>query len=194
MMSRPNRFTVTGRREARWAALGARRLPGTGLWMHAWLRDGGSLTRSVIACCEDRFRVDVVSQRRGRALPSEEGLLGSGSPQATLVREVKLFCGDEAWVFARTLIPMANLRGPVNVLTRLGRRPLGEVLFSDPTTRRLAVEVARITPRHSLYASASAHLRGLPPALWGRRTLFEYCGERLLVNEIFLPQIPELCR
>ena len=47
-------------------------------------------------------------------------------------------------MFARTLIPLHSLRGPAQALTRLGRRPLGEVLFSDPTTRRLTVQVARI--------------------------------------------------
>jgi len=105
---------------------------------------------------------------------------------------VKLNCGREVHVFARTLIPLRSLRGPVHVLTRLGRRPLGEVLFSNPTTRRLRVEVARITPRHRLFARATSHLRRYPDELWGRRTLFEYGGELILVNELFLPGIPVL--
>lgn len=180
--------------EARWAPLGSRRLPGITPAMHAWLRDDGSLTRSVIGCCDDRFRVVLLDQRLGVALPGEATLLANAAQRAALVREVKLYCGREAWVFARTLMPMAGLHGPMYALTRLGQRPLGEVLFSDPTTRRLAVEVARILPRHRLFARASAHLRRHPQALWGRRTLFDYRGERILVNEIFLPQIPELVR
>ena len=68
----------------------------------------------------------------------------------------------------------------------------GEVLFSDPTTRRLCVEVARITARHRLFARATNHLRRRPDELWGRRTLFDYGGERILVNELFLPGIPAL--
>ena len=162
--------------------------------MHAWLSDGGSLTRSMIRSCRGRFQVEVVAQDRGSALPSEALLLDAGAPQATLVREVRLRCDREAWVFARTLIPMGSLRGPAHTLTRLGRRPLGEVLFSDPTTRRLKVEVARITPRHRLYARATAHLRRRPAAVWGRRTLFDYGGERILVNELFLPGIAEFRR
>jgi chorismate--pyruvate lyase len=158
--------------------------------MHAWLSDGGSLTRSMIRSCRHKFRVEVVMQEYGRALPSEAQLLDAAdAPQATLVREVRLRCGREPWVFARTLIPMRSLRGPAHALTRLGRRPLGEVLFSDPTTRRLEVEVARITPRHRLFQRATAHLRRQPDAIWGRRTLFEYGGERILVNELFLPGI-----
>ncbi len=160
--------------------------------MHAWLSDRGSLTRSVIASCGSRFAVDLVAQGHASALPSEAALLGGGPAQATLVREVRLDCGRETWVFARTLIPMRSLCGPLHALTQLGRRPLGEVLFSDPTTRRLRVEVARISSRHRLFERATAHLRHRPLQLWGRRTLFDYGGERILVNELFLPDIPRL--
>lgn len=180
-------------REPRWAQLSSRRLPGSSTGIHAWLSDRGSLTRSVIASCRGRFRVELIAQGRAPALPSEAALLDAGPAQATLVREVRLRCGREAWVFARTLMPLNTLRGPVHALTRLGQRPLGEVLFSDPTTRRLKVEVARITPRHRLYRRAVEQLRHRPATIWGRRTLFEFRGERILVNELFLPDIGELC-
>ena len=107
-----------------------------------------------------------------------------------LVREVRLDCGRETWVFARTLIPLRGIRGAVLGLTQLGHRPLGEVLFANPTTRRLRVEVARILPRHHLFARATAHLGRRPAALCGRRTLFEYGGCPILVNELFLPAMP----
>jgi len=160
--------------------------------LHAWLSDRGSLTRSVIASCRGRFRVELVFQGHAAALPSETRLLDDGPARATLVREVRLYCGRNAAVFARTLIPLGSLRGPVHALTQLGQRPLGEVLFADPTTRRLRVEVARITPRHRLFRRATAHLRHRPVALWGRRTLFDFRGERILVNELFLPDLPVL--
>lgn len=176
-------------REARWSALALRRLPGSSLAAHAWLRDPGSLTRSVIAACDDRFRVELLSQRHAPAYPGEVRMLRSGRAQAMLIREVRLYCGPDAWVFARTVLPMRSLRGPVRALTRLGRRPLGEVLFADPATRRLRVEVARVTPRHRLFARATSHLAEPPATLWGRRTLFEYAGERILVNELFLPAV-----
>ncbi len=191
-MFRRTRISKSALREPAWARLAARRLPGATPHIHAWLSDGGSLTRSVIASGRGRFRVDLISQGQGVALPSEAALLDGGPAQATLVREVRLYCGREAHVFARTLIPLGSLRGPVHALTQLGRRPLGEVLFSNPTTRRLRVEAARITPRHRLFARAISHLRRRPDELWGRRTLFDYGGERILVNEIFLPGIPPL--
>lgn len=192
MFSRRPNTARSAPREPRWTALSARRLPGVDPRMHAWLSDSGSLTRSMTGSCRSTFRVEVVSQRRAEALPSEAGLLRAGPSQATLVREVRLRCGRKAWVFARTLIPWCALRGPALALTRLGRRPLGEVLFSDPTTRRLKVEVALITPRHRLFASATAHLRHAPREVFGRRTLFDYCGQHILVNELFLPGIGDL--
>ncbi|MCB1802407.1 MAG: chorismate lyase [Gammaproteobacteria bacterium] len=180
-------------REPRWTRLSSRRLSGCDAATHAWLSDPGSLTRSIIASCKRaRFAVELVGQAPGCALPSEAVLLDAGKARAMLVREVRLNCGRKAWVYARTLIPQSSLRGPAQVLTRLGRRPLGEVLFSDPTTRRLRVEVARITPRHRLFAAATAHAKRKPDQIWGRRTLFEYGGERILVNELFLPAIGAL--
>ena len=194
MFRRP-RPNLCALREPHWTRLAPRRLPGSDAATHAWLSDPGSLTRSVIASCRrGRFSVDLVSQGPGSALPSEAALLADGPARAVLVREVRLKCGREVWVFARTLIAQQSLRGPAHALTRLGRRPLGEVLFSDPTTRRLQVEVARITPRHRLFARATAHLRKKPAVIWGRRTLFDYGGVSILVNELFLPAIEELRR
>jgi chorismate--pyruvate lyase len=172
--------------------LSGQRLPGVSLHDQAWLSDRGSLTRSVVGSCRKRFAVDLLMQSHASALPSEVRLLADGPAHAHLVREVRLLCGRRVWVFARTVIPLQRLRGPVLALTKLGQRPLGEVLFSDPQTRRLRVEVARITPRHRLFERATAHLDRRPAAISGRRTLFEYRGERILVNELFLPDIAEL--
>jgi chorismate--pyruvate lyase len=180
--------------EARWTPLTTRRLPGIPNRLQAWLADHGSLTRAITAACTRGFAVELVSQRHAAALPSETVLLAAGPSQAMLVREVRLRCGKTTWVYARTLIPLRGLRGAVRGLTRLGQRPLGEVLFSDPTTRRRQVEVAMIHPRHRLFAAATAHLEAPPATVWGRRTLFDYRGCPILINELFLPAIPAMFR
>ena len=181
-------------REPRWTRLGARRLAGVSPREHAWLGDRGSLTRSMMANCHDRFRVELLRQYHGTLLPGEARLLDAGTTRAALVREVRLYCGATAWVFARTLIPLHSLRGPASHLARLGQRPLGEVLFSDPRTRRLRMEIARIRSRHQLFWPATGHLPERPRAISGRRTLFEYRGRRILVNELFLPGIGDRAR
>lgn len=156
-----------------------------------WLGDHSSLTRRVVAKCGiGEFAVRLVRQRRMRPLPTEARLLELPRYELALLREVELRCAGVPWVFARTLIPLSSLRGRARRLAYLGDRPLGAVLFADPTTTRRRVEVAKIGSRHPLFATAVRNLDHRPEALWGRRTLFDYGGRPLLVNEIFLPDIP----
>lgn len=178
--------------EPRWISLARRRPVGVPDHFYRWIRDSGSLTRRVIDRCSGRFRVRVLHQGWGDTLTSERRLLRMRRAERVLVREVELLCAESPWVFARTLIPAPSLSGAARKLALLGDRPLGAALFSDPTTRRLRVEMARLRPRHPLFAAASRHLDAAPAALWGRRTLFLYAGRPLLVNEIFLPGIPPL--
>jgi chorismate--pyruvate lyase len=107
-----------------------------------------------------------------------------------LIREVELLCDETPWVFARTLIPATSLQRSVRRLTQLGERPLGAVLFSDPKVIRGETQYARLQQRHTLFQGACEHLTAAPETLWGRRTLFTISARPLLVNEIFLPDIP----
>ncbi len=178
--------------EPRWIDLDRVQSSALPVGVAAWLRDPGSLTRAVVRACEAGFEVAVQRQGWGRALPSERRLLGQPADRRCLVREVKLLCGDRPWVFARTLIPATSLSGAARRLAGLRNRPLGALLFGDRRTRRLGVQVARLDPRHTLYHAACSHLdeSARPAVIWGRRTLFVYAGKPLLVNEIFLPEIP----
>lgn len=176
--------------EPRWRRVGRGRA-GVPLRMHRWLADPGSLTARLVAACPGDFRVQLLSQGWERPLASERKLLGLRRNALALVREVELRCNEESWVFARTVIPASSLRGAARRLTLLGDRPLGAVLFADPTTRRGRLEVARLDRRHGLFHRACVHHGMLPSALWGRRTLFRYRHKPLLVNEIFLPEIAD---
>ena len=172
-----------------WRRLRRARVPGA---MLPWLYDPGSLTARIrCACGSRRFRVRVLRQGWGRPLYSEARVLGSRPGEIAIVREVELHCDDAPWVFARTLIPASSLRGSARRLAHLGERPLGEVLFSDPRMQRGAVEMARLSARHRLFQSAVAGLSQRPGEIWGRRTLFHMGRHPLLVNELFLPGIPE---
>jgi chorismate--pyruvate lyase len=118
-------------------------------------------------------------------------LLGLPENRLAMIREVDLLCHGVPVVFARTIIPFASLRGRSRSLTGLGSRPLGAMLFRDPTTRRETVQYARIRPDQGLYASATQHPALSAETLQARRTLFSYKGRALLVNEIFLPALLE---
>jgi len=178
--------------EGRWhtaAAVHRRRLPAG---VRHWVLDRTSLTARLRALCSEQFAVRVLRQGWACPYPGERAVLGMRRGDVALVREVHLLCGDRVLVYARTLIPRPTLRGRCRRLARLGTRPLGEVLFADPTMRRETLELAALTRGSALYRLA---LRGLdvhPHAIWGRRSLFRIEGMPLLVNEIFLPGIGPL--
>ncbi|CAK0759720.1 putative chorismate pyruvate-lyase [Gammaproteobacteria bacterium] len=148
-----------------------------------WLQDRGSLTSQVKRACLKRVRVQVLQQSWGR-LQYEADFLEMPRIRRAWLREVQILCGEQAWIYARTVIPVTTLTGGAKVLLRLGTKPLGSVLFADPTVVRGKVEVARIQPCHWLYQRAAP--RDLPPYLWGRRSVFWMRGQPLLVVEVFL--------
>ncbi|MGD2118808.1 MAG: chorismate lyase [Chromatiales bacterium] len=157
-----------------------------------WLADPGSLTARVIgACGSGNFRVRLIGQHWGRPLYSEKHLLKMRRGEIALIREVELLCNGLPWVFARTLIPASSFSGRARQLARLREKPLGAVLFADPTTVRGKMQIARLQHGHPLFHHAIRHLHQPPAELWGRRTLFYYARHPLLVNEIFLPDIPK---
>ena len=157
-----------------------------------WLLDTGSLTTKLTASCNNVFNVRPVSQYWARPLKSEQALLGMRREEVALTRQVLLLCGDVPWVFARTLIPASSFRGRARRLAYLKTKPLGAVLFSDPYTVRKTMEIAHFNRQHLLHQFVNEHAGTLDEDLWGRRTLFQFAGQPLLVNEIFLPGIPHI--
>ena len=156
-----------------------------------WLLDTGSLTTKLVGSCSGNFNVKPVSQQWERPLRSEQELLGIRKTEVALTRQVLLLCNDEPWVFARTLIPASSFRGRAKRLAYLKSKPLGAVLFSDPLTLRKTMEIARFNKGHLLHQYADSYAGEIDEDLWGRRTLFQFAGRPLLVNEIFLPDIPK---
>jgi len=152
-----------------------------------WLLDRGSLTRRIMARCA-AFSVRGVRVEAGWAASG-----GSPSrPQHALLREVFLYCGDVPLVYAHSVLPFASLRGRWRGLRRLGGRPLGDVLFSDPQVKRAPLQYKKLTQRHWLYRRACRSLERPPSSLWARRSTFTLNGRAIQVTEVFLPAILEL--
>jgi len=154
-----------------------------------WLFDQGSLTRKILLSCNEAFRVEVISQHWQRPMLNEALRLGAQPEQHALIREVLLYCGDKPWVFARSVLPRKTLTGQRRFLGKLGSRPLGHILFSDPTIQRDALEVAEIKKGQRMFRCATESLAQAPESVWGRRSVFYLHKKPLLVNEVFLPSI-----
>jgi len=158
--------------------------------LRAWLLDTASLTLRLQQLCPGRFRVRLLSQSWGRPFEDEVQALGMKSGSRALLRQVQLLCGEQVWVYARTVIPVSSLRGRLQRLAHLGTRPLGGMLFADPGMQRGGVELARLGAGQAMHAAATFHLLPRPAEIWGRRTVFRLAHRPLLVSEIFLPEFP----
>jgi chorismate lyase len=120
-------------------------------------------------------------------MSDEARLLHLDFRRYAFVREVHLLCGDQAWVFARSVIPPHTLTGRHRRLAHLGTRPLGAVLFADRSMRRGTVEITCLRPGQRLFEEATSVLDSPVQLVWGRRSVFFVAGRSLLVSEFFLP-------
>lgn len=154
-----------------------------------WLLDSASLTRRLQEACSGRFEVRLLEQGWDRPFHDECRALGTSRCEQAFVRRVELLCDGVPWVYARTVIPTRSLTGCNKRLANLGTRPLGAVLFADPSMRRSALQTGHLTPGMKLFDDASQHLPDKPAELWGRRSIFWLHHKPLLVAEVFLPPL-----
>jgi chorismate--pyruvate lyase len=155
----------------------------------AWLAEPGLLTERLRACCDGRQGLAVVSEREAPLAAAESALLQAPG-SAAFVREIELTCDGRPWVFAQSLIPLATLARH-GWLSTLGDTALGERLAALPGLERGPLEFARLTPGVALFHRALRRAANLPAELWARRSWFAIDGDRLLVQEVFLPEALE---
>ncbi len=108
-----------------------------------------------------------------------------------LSRDVHLLSNGVPVVFAHSILPRQSLRGAWLGLRHIGNKSLGASLFANPKVRRTALEFKKLSVNHPLYQSATAHLQVKPPLLWARRSIFTLNQARIMVTEVFLPQLLE---
>lgn len=152
----------------------------------AWLVEPGLLTDRLRACCDGQPGLVIVAQREAPLAAADAALLAA-SGNAAFVREIELTCDGRPWVFAQTLIPLATLARHA-WLAALGTNALGERLAALPGLERGPLEFTRLTAGDTLYHRALRERRDPPASLWARRSWFAIEGDRLLVQEVFLPE------
>jgi len=153
----------------------------------SWINETGSITQRLRQQYGDSVRVQVLHQHWQRAFISESRLLNIPPAKYILNREVLLYAGDTPLVLARTIIPKSTLLSAQQNLSHLGNRPLGEVIFSYPKLKRLALEVAEVKQQH--WATTIHKQANIQQDLWGRRTVYSLHQHPLLVSEFFLTDI-----
>lgn len=143
-----------------------------------WLASTDSLTARLINAAQGDFAVRLRAQCLTRPRRDEARALGIAPTQRVWRREVLLCAGNRPWVAARSVAPLASLRG--QRLGQLGERSLGSWLFRQPDLERGPIEVTR-TP-------APFHGERGP---WGRRSLFRHGHFTVLVQEFFLQRMAD---
>lgn len=159
--------------------------------LRAWLTDPGSMTFKLRARCQ-ALRVQRLRQRPGNALADECGVLGLTPRQPVEERDVILYCDGAPVIFGHTVTPLASASA-WPFFRRLGVRPLGANLFSDPLVTRAPLQYARLHAQHPLVRRIGRviALDSTQP-LYARRSLFRRHGSLMLVTDVFLPALSQL--
>ncbi len=153
--------------------------------LHHWLTSRGSLTARIVEHF-DNFNLVRLMQRAKLPNVDERRELRLRDCELAVVREVLLRDGETPLVFAHSLVARRDLRGAWRGLSRLGARPLAEMLFHDSSVARLPMEYKKIDARHPLYQRAQKVAPFEGKVVWARRSVFLKQGRPLLVTEVFL--------
>lgn len=153
----------------------------------SWIYEPESITRRLRCLYNNQINVKLLFHQHCLPFLSEGKLLKQQGNHYCLTREVMLSSNNKPLILARTIIPKKTLQGAQRILSRLGNKPLGEVIFSYPKLQRLEMQIAKIEPSHWL--PKIKHQVDLNQPVWARRTIYAIKDRQLLVSEFFLPEI-----
>jgi len=152
-----------------------------------WLNEPGLLTDRIHARSGAPVAVRVVEEHLA-FLSHEQKALLEASADNCFARRIELVSAGRPWVYAETLIPDHTLElHPW--LAELGDSSLGATLAECRDVSRGPFEFAPLPASHPLAAQALARLNESAEVIWARRSWFALHGRRLLVQELFLPEV-----
>ena len=157
----------------------------------SWLGDTGSLTQKIELAIGQKLEVLVLRDCR-QNLNSDEGRYFHFKINRCRVREVLLCVNGIPLVMAHSIIPTASSSGSNHDVLRLGKKPLGAVLFAKTrmhSKKKPMREIARLDKQSVLWKKCFKQFPELPKTAWARRTLYNLKGRPLLVSEVFLPAL-----
>lgn len=150
--------------------------------LRPWLEEQNSMTQRLLHHTKHHFRVQRLSEKHDHPLTDEAHYLQQSPSKYAWIREVLLYCDDVPWMWGRTVVPLASLRGELSRLRHLGDKPLGRFLFRDPQLQRTRLEYSVLSPTHAYYPTFASK-----QTLWARRSCFIVHSKPVLVTEVFLP-------
>jgi chorismate--pyruvate lyase len=150
-----------------------------------WLIGKGLLTQRMKEACGERFAFRLVDQWTGLLTAAHKSALRIPD-NAGLFRDVEMYCGEQVWVFAQTVMPDSTLCAHP-WLAELGDSALGETLSDLSGVERTSYEYAWLPVEEPVTARALRDAEVRPAGLWGRRSRLSLRGAPMLIQELFLP-------
>ena len=157
-------------------------------FLSKFLFEDGSLSRLIRDKFRGRFHIDLINESWVIPMSYEKKVLSLRDNEIAFVRESYLNCNNKKLVYARTVIPKQTLKKKNQNLTRLGQKPLGEILFSSDKIYRDNIKYAKIPLSNELHNSAKGNCN-ISSGLYSRQSIFYIKNKPLLVFEVFLPDI-----
>ena len=157
-------------------------------YLSTFLFENGSLSRLIQERFRRKLRIDLINESWSTAMTYEKKLLSLRNYEIIFAREAYLSCNNKKLVYARTVIPRKTLKAQNHTLTRLGQKPLGEILFNNNKIFRGNIKYAKIPLHNELHNKAKKHCN-IYSDLYGRQSIFYVKNKPLLLIEVFLPGI-----
>ena len=155
--------------------------------VQSWAYESGSLTQRLRSFYGTGVTVKVLLQRWHTPFLSERRLLKLPEHHYCLIREVLLHINGRPLILARTIIPETTIKTAKSNLSRLGNRPLGEIIFSYPRLERIAMDITLIDSL--TWTKSAINEVAINQQIWGRRTVYDLAHKQMLVSEFFLPEV-----
>lgn len=136
--------------------------------LRKWLLSSGSLTKKLTQLAGGEFYVQRKKEGYQKLNVSECQLLDMPYVQLAWVREVELYgTNGQAWVKARSIIPMKSVQNKAKCFQALKNRPMGHLLFH------------RYQPKceRQVFKTEDG---------WMRQSCYTWYGCKLIVQETFL--------
>lgn len=156
--------------------------------VESWICSETSLTVKVKEL-GTAFSVQLLSQVE-QVISTDVKKLLSVNDNKGLFREVLLKQGTKSLVYAQTIMPDSTVTGTESMLSELGNKSLGQVLFQSPQAIRSNIEFSIVAPTSQLGQYIEQQLQQtMPQPCYIRRSVFHLNGKPLLVCECFLPEL-----
>lgn len=150
----------------------------------AWLYQPGSLTNQLRAL--GAFTIEILDQRHAQATATDNSVLPGTEGAQLWIRSVLMSVAGRPLVVARSIAPNQAVHTEWDALETHGLRPLGEILYDDPSITRKPFEWAVLAADDPLYATAHRYCEE-DARLLARRSTFIRHDQPLLIAECFLP-------